>query len=88
MSQIDAEQLLARSIVLEMLVATIIIELARHRTADVETFRRIMLPVEQQLAALARGPAEGKEAIADAAKAFFDEFSEAILANIPHHGKH
>lgn len=88
MAQIDAEHLMARSIVLEMLLATTIIELARHGTGDVESFRRIMDPVEQQLLAMTREAARGKEAVAKEAKLFFDGFSETILANVPHQGKH
>jgi hypothetical protein len=88
MAQIDAEHLMARGIVLEMLLATTIIELARHGTGDVESFRRIMDPVEQQLLAMTREAARGKEAVAKEAKLFFDSFSETILANVPHQGKH
>lgn len=87
MTQID-EELMARSIVLEMLLATTIIELVRHGTGDVEGFRRIMMPVEEQLLSLTREAAPGKETVAHAAKLFFDGFSETILANIPHQGKH
>lgn len=88
MTQDRTDHLLARSIVLEMLVASLIIELARHATRDVESVRRIMLPVERELTALTKDAADGKQQIAEEARSFFNELSMSILASLPNNGKH
>lgn len=84
----DLDHLAARSIVLELLVASVMLELARHATRDVESLRRIMLPVEDQLAAMAAEATPEQRRTAEMARQYFRDMLHGLLATLPHQGNH
>lgn len=86
--ELDNEALTARIVVLEMLLAGVIIELSRHGTRDVESVRRIMRPVEIQLAALGRDAPEGNSRLVEQAREYFADLSGVLVGMLPHQGNH
>ncbi len=80
--------LTAKIAVLELLLASTMIELSKISPHSTETLRHIMMPVEDQLRTAEADAPEGQGQLAKAAHAYFKEISFSLLSKTPHHGKH
>lgn len=80
--------LLARQMVMEAVLSTLIIRLSQLHPENAEFVRTVMAPVEDGLRQTVREAPADKREFAKAVLDYFEQLSLGVAAMLPHQGKH